>query len=259
MSKLFRLCSIVVAVTLFSATAALAARDLVSLPMESKPLPPMPANSEVESIPTFAETATKDLVEKGCIVGYTDGSLSMHKIATRAELAVILSKCMEMDLLASQRLVNANYEMLTQSIEKAKQEAILASTNIDRPNAIGVSIGVAEDGKSTVQLDGRYRAVRLGEKYSISIRPFINSSSELGASTTVDAKLGGFTIYTGVGAVYAANSKTENFTSAAGNDIGGFGTVGADYRLSASTGLSVEGVIPFDGEAKLKMGVNQKF
>ncbi|MGL4617750.1 MAG: hypothetical protein ACRCZS_01645 [Chroococcidiopsis sp.] len=260
MSKFLRVCSTFVIFTLITASAAIAAQNLVSPPMESKPLPTMPANSEIESIPAFAERATKDLVEKGCIVGYTDGSLSLHKIASRAEVALIMSKCMEIDLRASQRLLDANYEMLSQSIENAKQKAILASAGVDKPNSVGVSIGVAEAGESVVQLDGRYRAIRLGEKYSISIRPFLNTASELGGSSTVDAALGNdISLYTGVGVVYATNSKADSFVSEGDDRINGFGNVGVDYRLSASAGLSVEGIIPFAGEAKLKMGVNQKF
>jgi hypothetical protein len=233
-----------------------------------------PALSDVQ--PTdWAYGAIQNLNARyGCLVGYPNGTLKPAADATRSEVFALTNHCLDnitqfytqadAQLAASLRAqIGATNKRVT-TLEVA---AVTATQR--RQLGVGNYGGIAFSGnaanypgvtplnnrvyESGVTLQGRLRAVELGNQYAISARPYVTFTSTPnyvsggvfgGGLATLDIPLSRRTLADGT-KVSAANLYVGAGGQVGGNQSAGVGVVGAEVSVAKNIVLFADAKIPF--------------
>jgi len=243
-----------------------------------------PALSDVQ--PTdWAYGAIQNLNARyGCLVGYPNGTLKPAADATRSEVFALTNHCLDnitqfytqadAQLAASLRAqIGATNKRVT-TLEVA---AVTATQR--RQLGVGNYGGIAFSGnaanypgvtplnnrvyESGVTLQGRLRAVELGNQYAISARPYVTFTSTPnyvsggvfgGGLATLDIPLSRRTLADGT-KVSAANLYVGAGGQVGGNQSAGVGVVGAEVSVAKNIVLFADAKIPFSNTG-VEVGLN---
>jgi hypothetical protein len=233
-----------------------------------------PALSDVQ--PTdWAYGAIQNLNARyGCLVGYPNGTLKPAADATRSEVFALTNHCLDnitqfytqadAQLAASLRAqigaTNKRVTTLEVASVTATQRRQLGVGNYggiafsgnaaNYPGVTPLSSRVYESG---VTLQGRLRAVELGNQYAISARPYVTFTSTPnyvsggvfgGGLATLDIPLSRRTLADGT-KVSAANLYVGAGGQVGGNQSAGVGVVGAEVSVAKNIVLFADAKIPF--------------
>ena len=243
-----------------------------------------PALSDVQ--PTdWAYGAIQNLNARyGCLVGYPNGTVKPAADATRSEVFALTNHCLDnitqfytqadAQLAASLRAqIGATNKRVT-TLEVA---AVTATQR--RQLGVGNYGGIAFSGnaanypgvtplgnrvyESGVTLQGRLRAVELGNQYAISARPYVTFTSTPnyvsggvfgGGLATLDIPLSRRTLADGT-KVSAANLYVGAGGQVGGNQSAGVGVVGAEVSVAKNVVLFADAKIPFSNTG-VEVGLN---
>ena len=253
-----------IAGSMFAAVAAPA------IAQEVNPSTGLPFYTDDAQIGSWAIPAVDQLQLQGIMTGYPDGSFRPKANITREEFAVALEKAM---MALEQRVMNASmqgdvelYNVLVQQqteIVKLADKQEMTETLTGR-NWVGISLGataVDDSDDVVVNLDGKFTVLDFSGLY-LSVNPFVSTAGEGGAALMLNKDLGDkITVSGGAGAAIGWNDNGA-ITSEAG-DVEGYGAAQVEYNLSDTTGVYVNGRVPFtganDGDVTITGGVNFKF
>jgi S-layer homology domain len=233
-----------------------------------------PALSDVQ--PTdWAYGAIQNLNARyGCLVGYPNGTLKPAADATRSEVFALTNHCLDnitqfytqadAQLAASLR---AQIGATNKRVTKLEVAAVTATQR--RQLGVGNYGGIAFSGnaanypgvtplasrvyESGVTLQGRLRAVELGNQYAVSARPYVTFTSTPnyvsggvfgGGLATLDIPLSRRTLADGT-KVSAANLYVGAGGQVGGNQSAGVGVVGAEVSVAKNIVLFADAKIPF--------------
>jgi len=243
-----------------------------------------PALSDVQ--PTdWAYGAIQNLNARyGCLVGYPNGTLKPAADATRSEVFALTNHCLDnitqfytqadAQLAASLRAqigaTNKRVTTLEVAAVTATQRRQLGVGNYggiafsgnaaNYPGVTPLSNRVYESG---VTLQGRLRAVELGNQYAISARPYVTFTSTPnyvsggvfgGGLATLDIPLSRRTLADGT-KVSAANLYVGAGGQVGGNQSAGVGVVGAEVSVAKNIVLFADAKIPFSNTG-VEVGLN---
>ena len=243
-----------------------------------------PALSDVQ--PTdWAYGAIQNLNARyGCLVGYPNGTLKPAADATRSEVFALTNHCLDnitqfytqadAQLAASLR---AQIGATNKRVTKLEVAAVTATQR--RQLGVGNYGGIAFSGnaanypgvtplsnrvyESGVTLQGRLRAVELGNQYAISARPYVTFTSTPnyvsggvfgGGLATLDIPLSRRTLADGT-KVSAANLYVGAGGQVGGNQSAGVGVVGAEVSVAKNIVLFADAKIPFSNTG-VEVGLN---
>lgn len=210
-------------------------------------------------ISEWAKPSVEILNEYGILVGYPDGNFNPYWAINREEFAVSLLKGLDVLNAELTDAFTANDELLYQELLDQQVMLLEALTAIDELKAIKAveknnyfAIGLGynltdnvKDDNSSIQLLGKFQTVKLSDKFSISVRPFVTTDATAGATATVEYtefdKVG---LYVGGGA--AANwSNGGELTGT--SDVAGVVNGGIEVNLSDNTVAGVDVKVPVSG------------
>jgi len=210
----------------------------------------------------------------GCLVGYPNGTLKPAADATRSEVFALTNHCLDnitqfytqadAQLAASLRAqigaTNKRVTTLEVAAVTATQRRQLGVGNYggiafsgnaaNYPGVTPLSNRVYESG---VTLQGRLRAVELGNQYAISARPYVTFTSTPnyvsggvfgGGLATLDIPLSRRTLADGT-KVSAANLYVGAGGQVGGNQSAAVGVVGAEVSVAKNIVLFADAKIPF--------------
>ena len=253
-----------VAVALGSVASPVQAQDM-------NPSTGMPYYTDDAQIGSWAIPAVDQLQLQGIMTGYPDGSFRPKANITREEFAVALQQAMNsletrlMGAMTSndEYLYNTLVQQQTQILEIADRQNMVEEVASSR-NWVGISIGataVDDSDDVLVTLDGKIAILDVAGMY-VSVNPFVSTAGEGGASLMLNKELGDkITVSAGAGAAIGWDDNGA-ITSNAG-DVEGFGQAQVEYDLSDTTGLYVNGRVPFtgsnDGDVTIQGGVKLDF
>ena len=233
-----------------------------------------PALSDVQ--PTdWAYSAIQNLNARyGCLVGYPNGTLKPAADATRSEVFALTNHCLDnitqfytqadAQLAASLRAQIGATNKRVSTLEVASVTAT-QRRNLGVGNYGGIAFagnaanypGVTPLGnrvyESGVTLQGRLRAVELGNQYAVSARPYVTFTSTPnyvsggvfgGGLATLDIPLSRRTLADGT-KVSAANLYVGAGGQVGGNQSAGVGVVGAEVSVAKNIVLLADAKIPF--------------
>ena len=213
-----------------------------------------PANAQYidqSDISEWSEAHIEILTELGIVVGYPDGSFRPAQNITREELAVTLLNSiivLEDRILDSVEATDADlYEQLAEqqialikaltAIDALQAEQLLQTNNF-------VAIGLIYDAglESIVALDfnAKIQIFQISERLAISIRPWLATTLDAGASATLDLDItDDLEVFGGVGGAVLLTDLDDG--------VEGYGHVGVSYDISEQTVVILDGKIPFNG------------
>ena len=237
----------------------------------------VPASAQVTSVsqlrdvqPTdWSYQAISNLIEKyGCVAGYPGGTFKPGQPATRAELAALVSACIDRiseyqsaedaRLAAALREQSAKWKNTQDQVDAIQAELITKKQGVGNYLAVGVNLnqqGIAGNGFSAnktvsgANLQARYAVKNFANSNAVSVRPYLNAAAGPsgnigtagGALVSYDysiAKKGGVSaanIYGGVGyQVPFVNNSEANFQSAIGDRGQVVFVLGAEGRITNS-------------------------
>jgi hypothetical protein len=175
-----------------------------------------PASAQVTSVsqlkdvqPTdWSYAAITNLVERyGCVAGYPDGTFKPGEPASRAELAALVSACIDrisefqsaQDAQLAAALKTQAAQWQGTQAQVAKIQAGIDAKNQGVGNYVGIgvllnSVGTGENPSNVVSggtLQARYAAKNFSNANAVSVRPYINAvagpNSQIGAAGGVTA------------------------------------------------------------------------
>ena len=220
-----------------------------------------PALSDVQ--PTdWAYSAIQNLNTRyGCLVGYPNGTLKPAADATRSEVFALTNHCLDnitqFYTQADAQLAASLRAQIGATNKRVSTLEVAAVTATQRRNlGVGNYGGIAFAGnaanypgvtplgnrvyESGVTLQGRLRAVELGNQYAISARPYVTFTSTPnyvsggvfgGGLATLDIPLSRRTLADGT-KVSAANLYVGAGGQVGGNQSAGVGVVGAEVNVT---------------------------
>lgn len=218
------------------------------------------------------------LVDLGVMVGYPDGSFGPKQNITREEFAVALVKAMVVleDSVLESTLQNDVYlyeeivALQAQVLELLTElDEVKARQLVEHNNFIAISIAYTPDrdgdtAETSVEVSAKFQIIELSDTFAISIRPWVNSNTELGGAVTLDADLSkDLEVYAGVGAAYRADQNATGALTGFDNDVVPYGTAGITYNISDEFSVTLDGKVPFNSgegkEATVQLGVGYRF
>ena len=216
----------------------------------------------------WSYAAISNLVSKyGCVAGYPDGTFKPGEPASRAELAALVSACIDrISEFQSAQDAQLAAALKTQAAQWAGTQATVAGLVADRNaknqgvgNYVGIgvllnSVGTGENPSDVVSggtLQARYAVKNFRNANAVSVRPYINAvagpNSQIGAAGGVTATydfaiaktaagVSKANIYTGVGyQVPFSNGVEANAQNAVGLSNGqAVFVLGAEGRITNS-------------------------
>jgi hypothetical protein len=235
-----------------------------------------PAMAQVTSVsqlkdvqPTdWSYAAISNLVSRyGCVAGYPDGTFKAGEPASRAELAALVSACIDrisefqsaQDAQLAAALKTQAAQWSGTQAQVAKIQAGIDAKNQGVGNYVGIGVllnntGTGENPNDVISgatLQGRYAVKNFANANAVSVRPYINAvagpNSQIGAAGGVTATydfsiaktaagVSKANIYTGVGyQVPFVNGVEANAQNAVGlSDGQAVFVLGAEGRLTNS-------------------------
>jgi hypothetical protein len=214
--------------------------------------------------------AISNLIEKyGCVAGYPGGTFKPGQPATRAELAALVSACIDRiseyqsaedaRLAAALREQSAKWKNTQDQVDAIQAELITKKQGVGNYLAVGVNLnqqGIAGNGFSAnktvsgANLQARYAVKNFGNSNAVSVRPYLNAAAGPsgnigtagGALVSYDWSIAkGFqnvskaNIYVGAGYQIPFTQYQEaNFQSAIGNRGQFVFALGAEGRITNS-------------------------
>lgn len=224
----------------------------------------IPYFADQEEIGEWSEFKINALVEAGVLVGYPDGTFRPNQTLTRQEFAVALFNVMDiMDKYVYQALEN-NDKILYEQILKNQQEILKLANELDthtteellsnKSNWIGISASFTPDRDgdtydTAIELTGKIEVVKLSNNLSVSIRPFVNSATEIGGSVSLDYDITkDLEIWAGIGAAKRLDEDSLGSLTGFSDDVIPYGEVGASYYFSKAAGVYLNVRSPFDSK-----------
>ena len=244
-----------------------------------------PVLSDVQ--PTdWAYSAIQNLNARyGCLVGYPNGTIKPAADATRREVFALTNHCLDnitqfytqadAQLAASLRAqigaTNKRVTKLEVAAVTATQRRNLGVGNYggvafagNAANYPGASLSAKRVYESGITLQGRVKAVELGNQYAVSARPYVTFTSTPnyvsggvfgGGLATLDIPLSRRTLADGT-KVSAANLYVGAGGQVGGNQSAGVGVVGAEVSVANNVVLFADAKIPFSNTG-VEVGPNE--
>jgi len=242
--------------------SALLAAAAISSPAFASPFPDVsPDNWAYQAI-------TNLRARYGCAVGFPDGTFRAGQPATRAELAALTNACL--DEISS--YVDAKDAALASALRAevgsvSNRVSALETSATQKAEGVGNYIGAgfflnrqgvpgagndANDTISGATIQGRYSVAAVGNRGSVSVRPYVNLAGDpqgqIGASggflasydfsvLKAESNVSKANVYAGVGYQLPFTTETDsNFQSAIGRDRNGqlIFAIGFEGRLTDS-------------------------
>jgi hypothetical protein len=210
----------------------------------------------------------------GCLAGYPNGTLNPGADATRNEVFALTNHCLDnitqfytqadaqlgASLRAQIGATNKRVTTLEVASVTATQRRQLGVGNYggvafagNAANYPGITANAARVYESGITLQGRLRAVELGNQYAISARPYVTFTSTPnyvsggvfgGGLATLDIPLSRRTLADGT-KVSAANIYVGAGGQVGGNQGAGIGVAGAEVSVAKNIVLFADAKIPF--------------
>ena len=233
---------------------------------------------DFDDISDYALPYVEVLQQLDILVGYPDGTFKPNANLTRQEYATSLVKALV--LLEEQvgaAIEAENYELYTEitALQKtvytllAEVDELRAKEVAQRNNFIGLSIQYVTDRDGgtedvVIELNGKLQIIKISSKFAISLRPFVNTATELGTSLTLDLDItDDLEVFGGVGVAYRADNNVLGTITGFSDDAVPYGHAGVSYDITEKLALTLDGKIPFGSkegkEPTLGLGVNFKF
>ena len=216
-----------------------------------------------EQIGDWSKDYVEVLVSLGVLEGYPDGTFRPTQNITREEFSVALMKGL---VVLEERLLTEQYagdEYLYNEIVNLQSQLFSALTRINeveaaqlakKNNFIGIQIGYTPDrdgdtNETFLELNGKIQVIEINNKFAVSVRPFVNTNTEIGGSLTLDYDITeDLEVYAGMGAAYRADEDSVGSLTGFDNDVVPYVNAGVSLDLSQNTSLYLDGKMPIDSK-----------
>lgn len=230
-------------------------------------------------IQEYAREYVELLQSIDAVVGYPDGEFKPAQNLTREEYATSLVKSL---LFLEESLLDIidtqDYTLYNEILELQKTvysllaqvDELTAKEVAEKNNFIGLSVHYVTDRDGdtvdvAVEINGKLQIVKISNKFAISIRPFVNTATELGASLTADLDITDkLEVFAGIGAAGRLDTDVAGTITGYGETgVVPYGHAGVSYDITKDVALTIDGKIPFDSkegkEPTVGLGINWKF
>lgn len=234
--------------------------------------------ADFEEISDYAKDYVEVLQQLDILVGYPDGTFKPKANLTREEYATSLIKALvTLEEGIFQAIEEENAELYSEivALQKtvytllAEVDELRAKEVAQRNNFIGLSVVYVTDRDGdtenvVVELNGKLQIIKISNRFAISLRPFVNTATEIGASATLDLDItNDLELFAGIGAAYRADQDVKGTITGFDTDVVPYGHAGLSLDLSERVALTLDGKIPFDSkegkEPTVGLGINFKF